>query len=168
MDSSPGYQAGILTISDKGARGDRKDTSGPQLVRQLSAAGFIVSETAIIPDHQATISDTICKWVDLHKIDLVITTGGTGVSPSDITPEATSEVIERKIPGIAEAMRAASLKITPRAMLSRGIAGIRNNSLIINLPGSEKAARENMEVVIDSLNHAIYKIRGGSKDCTEC
>lgn len=168
MESNPGYQAGVLTISDKGARGDRKDTSGPQLVQQLSEAGFIVNATAIVPDNQANISDMISKWVDHHRIDLVITTGGTGVSPSDITPEATAAIIEREIPGIAEAMRGASLKITPRAILSRGIAGIRKKSLIINLPGSESAARENLEVIIESLNHAIYKIRGGSRDCTEC
>lgn len=159
------YTCGILTISDKGSRGERQDTSGEQLKSQLTGAGFSLAAYLIIPDEQQVISTTLRQWVDQKKIDLIITTGGTGVSPSDVTPEATRAVITREVPGISEAMRQASLLITPRAILSRGIAGIREESLIINLPGSEKAARENLETVLSALRHAVYKIKGGLADC---
>ena len=119
----------------------------------------------IVPDEIAIIRETIRAWADEEKIDLILSTGGTGVSPSDLTPEATRPILDREIPGIGEAMRQASLQKTPNAILSRGIAGIRKNSLIINLPGSKKAARENLEAVLPALAHAIYKIKGGSKDC---
>ncbi|OGQ86356.1 MAG: molybdenum cofactor biosynthesis protein [Deltaproteobacteria bacterium RIFOXYD12_FULL_56_24] len=159
------YTGGILTISDKGSRGEREDTSGPQLQAILSEQGFSVVAYKIVPDEIAIIRETIRAWADEEKIDLILSTGGTGVSPSDLTPEATRPILDREIPGIGEAMRQASLQKTPNAILSRGIAGIRKNSLIINLPGSKKAARENLEAVLPALAHAIYKIKGGSKDC---
>ncbi|OGQ98885.1 MAG: molybdenum cofactor biosynthesis protein [Deltaproteobacteria bacterium RIFOXYD12_FULL_55_16] len=159
------YTGGILTISDKGARGEREDTSGPQLQAMLREQGFSVVAYAIVPDEITIIRETLQKWVDEDNIDLILSTGGTGVSPSDLTPEATRPLLDREIPGIGEAMRQASLQKTPNAILSRGIAGIRKNSLIINLPGSKKAARENLEAVLPALPHAIYKIKGGSKDC---
>jgi len=159
------YTGGILTISDKGSRGEREDTSGPQLQAILSEQGFSVVAYKIVPDEIAIIRETIRAWADEEKIDLILSTGGTGVSPSDLTPEATRPILDREIPGIGEAMRQASLQKTPNAILSRGIAGIRKNSLIINLPGSKKAAQENLEAVLPALAHAIYKIKGGSKDC---
>ena len=159
------YSCGILTISDKGSRGERIDTSGMQLKKQVSTVGFEIVAYEIVPDHQQTISKTLIDWADQRKIDLIITTGGTGVSPNDLTPEATREVLDREIPGIGEAMRHASLQKTVHAMLSRSLAGIREKSLIINLPGSEKAARENLECVLDALPHALYKIKGGGGDC---
>jgi molybdenum cofactor synthesis domain-containing protein len=159
------YKAGILTISDKGSRGEREDTSGPGIKKLLQGAGFEVASYAIVPDREEIISQKIIDWVDNQNIDLLVTTGGTGVSPDDVTPEATRKVIHREIPGISEIMRLESYKITPRAMLSRGIAGIRNKSLIINLPGSKKAARENLFAVLEALRHALYKIKGGEEDC---
>ena len=159
------YTGGILTISDKGSRGEREDTSGPQLQAMLGEQGFSVVAYKIVPDEIAIIQETLRAWADEEKIDLILSTGGTGVSPSDRTPEATRAILDREIPGIGEAMRQASLQKTPNAILSRGIAGIRKNSLIINLPGSKKAARENLEAVLPALQHAIYKIKGGTKDC---
>ncbi|MDH3359618.1 MAG: MogA/MoaB family molybdenum cofactor biosynthesis protein [Desulfobulbaceae bacterium] len=159
------YTCGILTISDKGSRGEREDTSGPCLQEILKEQGFTVAAYTIVPDQEKEIQETMRRWIDEEGIDLVISTGGTGVSPSDQTPEATRPLLDREIPGIGEAMRQASLLKTPNAMLSRGIAGIRKASLIINLPGSEKAARENITAVLPTLAHAIYKIKGGMKDC---
>ncbi|MHB8151115.1 MAG: MogA/MoaB family molybdenum cofactor biosynthesis protein [Desulfobulbia bacterium] len=159
------YTGGILTISDKGSRGEREDTSGPQLREMLNEQGYSVVAYAVVPDEVAIIEQTLRAWADELKIDLILSTGGTGVSPSDLTPEATRAVLDREIPGIGEAMRLASLQKTPNAILSRGIAGIRKQSLIINLPGSKKAAKENLEAVLPALQHAIYKIKGGTKDC---
>ncbi len=159
------YSCGILTLSDKGSRGEREDTSGAYLQKLLDGEGYRVVAYKVIADKLEGIVDTLKSWVDEREIDLIITTGGTGVDPSDVTPEATREVIDRDIPGIAEAMRHASLQKTPNAVLSRGIAGIRGESLIINLPGSEKAARENIAVVLPALKHGIYKIKGGKADC---
>jgi len=159
------YTFGILTISDKGSRGERQDTSGPGLRELLIASGFEARAYEIVPDQREAIRDMLVRWVDGEGIDLIVTTGGTGVSPSDVTPEATSPLLEREIPGMAEAMRRASMEKTPHAMLSRGVAGIRKTSLIINLPGSEKGARENIAVVLPTLAHALYKIKGGVKDC---
>ena len=159
------YTGGILTISDKGSRGEREDTSGPQLQAMLTEQGFSVVAYTIVPDEIAQIQETLRTWADEKKIDLILSTGGTGVSPSDQTPEATRAILDREIPGIGEAMRLASLQKTPNAILSRGIAGIRKQSLIINLPGSKKAAKENLEAVLPALHHAIYKIQGGTKDC---
>lgn len=159
-------RCGILTISDKGFCGERQDTSGPQLQKQLVAAGsFTISKYAIVADDPAAIATTLKKWCDKVELDLILTTGGTGVSPSDLTPETTLPLLDKEIPGISEAMRAASFQKTPHAILSRGVAGIRKACLIINLPGSERAARENLATILPGLQHAIYKIKGGSKDC---
>jgi molybdenum cofactor synthesis domain-containing protein len=165
MTAEVQYSCGVLTLSDKGSRGEREDTSGVVLQKMLQAAGFRVVAYEVIPDEQELISTTLRAWVDEKGIDLIITTGGTGVSPSDRTPEATRAVIDLEIPGIGEAMRHASLAKTKNAVWSRGIAGIRGRSLIINLPGSEKAARENIEVVLPALEHGIYKLKGGTADC---
>ncbi|MBC8316979.1 MAG: MogA/MoaB family molybdenum cofactor biosynthesis protein [Desulfobulbaceae bacterium] len=167
MDKN-GYTCAILTISDKGSRGERDDTSGPQLNRQLTESGFTVTALEIVPDSQDAIATMFRKWADQDNIDLIVSTGGTGVSPSDVTPEATLPILHREIPGIGEAMRMASFTRTTHAILSRGVAGIRRESLIINLPGSERAARENLEVILPSLQHALYKIKGGMKDCADC
>ena len=168
MAAKTGYTCAVLTISDKGSRGEREDTSGPQLCKQLSEHNFTVISRQTVPDQIEAIQEAVLNWIDEENIDLVVTTGGTGVSPSDITPEATLPLLDKEIPGISEVMRMASFAKTNRAVLSRGVAGIRKNSLIINLPGSERAARENLETVLPCLNHAIYKIKGGEKDCAEC
>lgn len=159
------FSFGVLTMSDKGSRGERIDTSGPWLVSALQEEGYRQEAYTVIPDTMETIKATLIEWVDEKKIDLIVTTGGTGVAPTDVTPEAMTEVLEKEIPGMAEAMRAESLKKTPNAVLSRGKAGIRGGSLIINLPGSEKAARENIAVLLPSLAHALDKIQGGTSDC---
>ena len=159
------YTCGVLTLSDKGSRGEREDTSGPLLQQLLTEQGFKVTAYQIIPDQQDLIETTLIKWVDEKRIDLIVTTGGTGVSPSDRTPEATRRVIDLEIPGIGEAMRQASLAKTKQAIWSRGIAGIRGESLIINLPGSEKGAKENIEVILPALAHGLYKLKGGTADC---
>lgn len=159
------YTFGVLTLSDKGARGEREDTSGRMLCELLQAEGYVLAEYELIPDRLKMITNRLVDWADNRSIDLILTTGGTGVAPTDVTPEATMMVIDRQVPGIAEAMRAASLKVTVNAVLSRGIAGIRGRSLIINLPGSKKAARENIEAVLPALQHALYKLKGGEDDC---
>ncbi len=159
------YSFGVLTLSDKGSRGQREDTSGAMLRELLAGAGFRLEAYEVLPDRQELIERTLKQWVDERGIDLIVTTGGTGVSPSDRTPEATRSVIEQEVPGLAEAMRQASLEKTVQAVWSRGIAGIRNGSLIINLPGSLKAARENIEVVLPALAHGLYKLKGGTADC---
>lgn len=155
----------VVTMSDKGSLGLREDTSGKFLQDSLVAAGYELQEYQVIPDVREKIVETLTELVDQREISLIITTGGTGLSPSDVTPEAMEQVLDREIPGIAEAMRAASMKKTSRAMLSRGRAGTRKNSLIINLPGSLKAVRENYEVIVDVLDHALEKIQGGQGDC---
>lgn len=160
-----GYTFGVLTLSDKGALGERDDTSGKMLCDMLVLEGYVLAEYDIIPDQMDLITKSLKDWSDNKSIDLILTTGGTGVAPRDVTPEATFAVIDKQVPGIAEAMRSASLQITPNAVLSRGIAGIRGNTLIINLPGSKKAARENIEVVLPALQHALYKLKGGPDDC---
>ena len=150
---------GILTASDRSARGERPDASGPALSRLLQEQGWSVNRQALLPDDQSAIRDLLASWADGGELDVILTTGGTGFSPRDVTPEATRLVIEREAPGLAEAMRAASLKITPHAMLSRIVAGIRKRTLIINLPGSPKGAVENLQVVIPVLPHAIQLLR---------
>ncbi len=157
----------VLTMSDKGSCGKREDTSGAYLQETLQQAGFLLKEYRIVPDREQVIIDTLLEFVDGMGIALIVTTGGTGVSPSDQTPEAMEKVVEKEIPGMAEAMRAASMLKTSRAMLSRGKVGVRKESLIINLPGSLKAVRENLEVIIDVLPHAMEKIQGGQGDCGE-
>ena len=149
------YTAAVITVSDKGYRGEREDTSGPNLVKILTEKGFEVAYTSIVPDEPEMIKEQLVKCADELKIALVLTTGGTGFSPRDITPEATMEVVERLTPGIPEAMRAESMKITPKGCLSRSAAGIRGRSLIINLPGSKKASAENSLAVIDPVAHGL-------------
>lgn len=162
------YTAAVITISDKGARGERVDTSGPAICAILESKGWNIAYTGIIPDEKEQIKSELIKCADDMNINLVLTTGGTGFSPRDITPEATLEVIERRTPGIPEAMRAESLRITPKGCLSRSEAGIRGRTLIINLPGSEKAAKENLMAVIDAVDHGLEMLLGsGSADCGE-
>jgi molybdopterin adenylyltransferase len=146
---------GILTVSDRSARGERPDLSGPALVERVTAQGWDVVRTAVLPDDLPGLRETLTAWADEGLLDVILTTGGTGFGPRDVTPEATELVIEREAPGLAEAMRFESLKATPHAMLSRALAGIRGNVLIINLPGSQKAAIENFQVVLPVLPHAV-------------
>lgn len=158
---------GILTVSDRSSRGSRPDSSGPALVEKLAGAGLSVTQTAIVPDEVSEISRVLVEWSDNIGLDLILTTGGTGLSPRDVTPEATMQVITRIIPGMAEVMRAVSLSKTPHAMISRAIAGVRNSTLIINLPGSPKGAIENLEAVLPAIPHAIAKIQGDPTDCAQ-
>jgi molybdenum cofactor synthesis domain-containing protein len=158
-------QAGVLTISDKGFRGQRKDMAGPLLAGILTDAGYRLVKQDVVPDRREVIAERLIAWVDQEGLRLIVTTGGTGVSPTDVTPEAMSDVISYQIPGMAEAMRAASLMKTPHAMLSRAMAGVRGESLIINVPGSPKAAEENLRVVLPALDHALAKIAGDTSDC---
>lgn len=146
---------GILTISDRSSRGERADLSGPALQALIQLQGWTATKMGIIPDELQVIKDRLISWSDSNELDLILTTGGTGFSSRDITPEATLEVIEREAQGIAEAMRADSLKITPHAMMSRARAGIRGHTLIVNLPGSPKAAVENIKVILPIIEHAI-------------
>ena len=162
------YSAAVITVSDKGYQGKREDTSGPALVKLLEEKGFQVVHTALVPDEKEAIQAELIACADRHRAALVLTTGGTGFSPRDITPEATLEVIERQTPGIPEAMRAESMKITPKGCLSRSVAGIRNKTLIINLPGSKKASLENIRAVIDPIQHGLDMLYSeGSADCGE-
>ena len=159
------YTAAVITVSDKGAAGQRTDTSGPNLCRMLAEAGWDVVYTALVPDEQAAIQTQLINCAQ-QGIALVLTTGGTGFSPRDVTPEATLGVIQRQTPGIPEAMRAASMAITPRGCLSRGVAGILDRTLIVNLPGSKKAAQENLEAVLDPIRHGVDMLQSaGSADC---
>jgi molybdopterin adenylyltransferase len=160
-------KAGVLTISDKGFRGQREDKSGPLVAEILTEAGFIVKRQGIVPDDHEKIVGCLIKWIDKDSLRLIVTTGGTGVSPTDVTPEAMLDVIKYQIPGMAEAMRAASLKKTPHAMLSRAIVGVRGNSLIVNLPGSPDGAKENLVIVLPAINHALDKIAGDRGDCNQ-
>ena len=162
------YTAAVITISDKGFRGERVDTSGPNLVQILKDRGFDVTYTCIIPDDREMISEELVKCADELGIALILTTGGTGFSPRDITPEAAMDIIERPTPGIPEAMRAESMRITPKGCLSRSAAGIRKRTLIINLPGSKKASQENILAVIDAVEHGLEMLLGsGSADCAK-
>ena len=146
---------GILTISDRSSNGERPDLSGPALADLIKSQGWTVVRMEIIPDELQVIKDRLFTWSDLKDLDLILTTGGTGFSPRDITPEATLQVIEREAPGLTEAMRAASLKVTPYAMMSRALAGIKRQTLIVNLPGSPRAAVENLNVILQVLEHAV-------------
>ncbi len=162
------YNAAVITVSDKGYHGEREDTSGPNLCNILKEHGFEVAYTSIIPDDAAMIQAELCKCADELGIALVLTTGGTGFSPRDITPEATMAVVERPTPGIPEAMRAESMRITPKGCLSRSAAGIRKRTLIINLPGSKKASQENILAVIDPVAHGLDMLYSeGSADCAK-
>ena len=155
--------AAVLTLSDKGSRGEREDLAGPLIREMIAVIGATVRYYEVIPDEKGLIKEKLIDYS--NKVDLVITTGGTGLSPRDVTPEATREVIDREIPGIAETMRSLGLKKTKRAMLSRAVAGVRGNTLIINLPGSPKAVREGLEAVMEVIPHAIEKIKGSTEDC---
>ena len=160
------YTAAVITISDKGYRGERVDTSGPNLVQILQEKGFDVTYTSIIPDEREMIRSELVKCSDQLGIALVLTTGGTGFSPRDITPEAAMDIIERPTPGIPEAMRAESMRITPKGCLSRSVAGIRKRTLIITLPGSRKASAENILAVIDAVDHGLEMLASaGSANC---
>lgn len=153
-------RAGILTVSDKGARGERVDTSGAAIRELLATAGGAVERYEVVADEREEIAARLRAWADEGSLDLIVTTGGTGLGPRDVTPEATLEVIERAAPGLAEAMRAAGLRHTPMAMLTRAAAGVRGRCLIVNLPGSEKGARESLGAILPVLGHAVEMLRG--------
>ncbi len=157
------YKAAVLTVSDRSFRGERPDEAGPLAASLLEAAGYRVVETAVVPDEQPEIEAALIRLAG--EAALVVTSGGTGFSPRDVTPEATAAVCQRMAPGIPEAMRAASMAVTPRAMLSRAAAGIRGGTLIVNLPGSPKAVRENLEAVLPALEHGLKMLSGASADC---
>ena len=159
------FKAGVLIISDKGSRGERVDKSGEAAIEILSNNGFTITKTKIVPDNISSIADTLIEWIENEGLSLIITSGGTGLSPSDVTPQAMRTVIEYEVPGIAEAMRASSLTKTPHAMLSRAMAGVRGRCLIINLPGSPRGVKENLVVVIPALKHGLLKLSGDSTDC---
>jgi molybdopterin adenylyltransferase len=146
---------GILTFSDRSARGEREDSSGPALADLIRAQGWSVAGQAILPDEESVIRAELLAWAESGRFDVILTTGGTGFAPRDVTPEATRAVIQREAPGLAEAMRSESLKKTPHAMLSRAIAGIRGRTLIVNLPGSPKGAVENLQSILSVLPHAV-------------
>lgn len=154
---------GILTLSDRSSRGEREDASGPALARLILAENWSVTYQHLLPDDASAIRDLLAQWSDSGEVDVILTTGGTGFSPLDVTPEATRAVIEREAPGLAEAMRSASLKITPHAMLSRIVAGIRKRTLIVNLPGSPKGAVENLQVILPVIPHAVQLLREDPK-----
>ncbi len=160
-------KAAILTLSDQGSRGERADLSGPALASWLSGRGVEIARTEIIPDEADLISSKLAEWADGGEFDLILTTGGTGVSPRDVTPEATESVLDRVIPGFGEAMRAASLAKTPQAMISRAVSGVRKRTLIVNLPGSPRGAIENLEAVWPAIPHALKKIQGDMGDCAK-
>ena len=159
------FKAAVLTVSDRSFRGERPDAGGPLVVEILKNAGYAVTETAIVTDEKGRIEAALRQWCDREPVDLIVTTGGTGFAPRDVTPEATLAVCDRLPPGIPEAMRYASMQVTNRAMLSRAAAGIRKGTLIVNLPGSPKAARENLEAVLPALAHGLEMLSGRPADC---
>jgi molybdenum cofactor synthesis domain-containing protein len=153
----------VLTLSDKGSKGERKDESGLLIQEMLKEIKAEITYYDILPDEKAPIKEKLIEYSS--KVDLILTTGGTGLSPRDITPEATLEIIDRPVPGIAEAMRSEGIKITKRAMLSRAVAGVKGRALIVNLPGSPKAVKESLSIIIDVIPHAIEKIKGDVSEC---
>jgi molybdopterin adenylyltransferase len=153
----------VLTLSDKGSKGEREDASGPLIQAMLNSMAAEIKYSEILPDEKDLLKKKLIQYSS--EVDLILTTGGTGLSPRDITPDATLEVIDREVPGIAEAMRAEGLRKTRRAMLSRAVVGVRGRALIINLPGSPKAVQENLEAVLDVIPHAIEKIKGDTSEC---
>ena len=154
------FLAGILTISDKGAAGEREDTSGAEIRRLLAGLDVSVERYEIIPDERATITQRLIDWADGAALDLIVTTGGTGLAPRDVTPQATLDALDYEAPGLAEAMRAEGLKHTPMAMLSRAVAGVRGRTLIVNLPGNPRSIRENLSALLPVLEHALETLRG--------
>jgi molybdenum cofactor synthesis domain-containing protein len=158
-------RVGVLTLSDKASRGQREDESGNLAAAILAAEGFSVTRQKIVPDDAARIIDILRSWVDQDGLPLIVTSGGTGLSPTDVTPQAMKEIIDYEVPGFAEAMRAASLQKTPHAMLSRAMAGVRKCSLIINLPGSPGGVQDNLTFVLPALKHALAKLQGDASDC---
>ena len=159
------FSAAVVTVSDRSFRGERPDQAGPLVAQLLRGAGYLVRETALVPDEQDQIEAVLRRLADGGGVQLVVTTGGTGFAPRDVTPEATLAVCDRLAPGIPEAMRYASMQLTDRAMLSRAQAGIRRGTLIVNLPGSPKAARENLEAVLPALAHGLEMLSGRPSDC---
>jgi len=158
------YRAVVITISDKGSKGERVDTSGPRLAEMLRE-GYDVSRVVIVPDEADLIADAIRREIDENGIDLVVTTGGTGVGPRDVTPEATRAVIEKDLPGFSEVMRMESFRITPHSLISRAVCGTRGTSIIVNLPGSPRAAAECLSFIEKALPHALEKLKGDPGDC---
>lgn len=161
------YHAAVLTVSDRSFRGERPDAGGPLVAELLKNGGYEVTVTAIVPDEQAQIEEKLRQIADSGEVQLLVTTGGTGFAPRDVTPEATLAVCDRLTPGIPEAMRYASMQVTNRAMLSRAQAGIRKGTLIINLPGSPKAAKENLEAVLPAIGHGLEMLSGRPADCAK-
>ncbi len=161
-----GHRAAVLTVSDLGSRGEREDTAGPAVAELLAGADFEVAERAILPDEPDQIEALLRRWAD-EDLALVVTVGGTGLAPRDRTPEATMRVLDYRVPGMEEAMRTASVEKVPTAMISRAVVGVRGRTLIVNLPGSERAARENLEVVLPVLDHACASIRGDAEESAE-
>lgn len=159
------FRVAVITISDKGSTGERVDTSGPQIKQMVEEQGYVVTKMLILPDEQDKIEQELIQLADNDICDLILTTGGTGLSSRDCTPEATLHVIDKQIPGIAEAIRAYSMTITKRAMLSRAVSGIRKGTLIINLPGSRKAVEESLGFVLDTLDHGLATLKGLDGEC---
>lgn len=158
------HSAAILTVSDKGAAGEREDTSGAAIRELLDAIGIDVVRYEIVPDERDSVAARLREWSDAGDVQLIVTTGGTGLGPRDVTPDATKTVLDYEVPGIAEAMRAEGLRHTPMSMISRAVAGVRNNTLIINLPGSPTGVRENLAVVLPVIQHALDLLAGGGSD----
>jgi len=159
------FKVAILTISDSDSKGEREDTSGPLIQEMVRNLPGEVIHYEIIPDEKEKIAEALKKSADRLKADLILTTGGTGLSPRDVTPDATLKVIEKEVPGFSEAMRAESLRKTPHAMISRAITGVRGSSLIVNLPGSPKSVKENLSVILPALPHALSKLKGDPEEC---